>query len=143
MPLDTTSGSAPPPIGIDWGRDDRPRKDEPFIMPSISHVERQTREEWRGMITIRYQVMALWDPCYMSVTDQDDPAVVQKARDRGSPIVRLALVDSDRYRGWLARWHRMGEILPHICWGGHITSTPGGDGGRGYAAWKLHALTLR
>jgi hypothetical protein len=113
-----------------------------MIGPDFLFIERQTKEVWRGMITIRYVVMSLFDPCYVSVTPEDDRAIVEKLRAAGLPIIRRAKVGSSQYAEWLRRWHPEGNIFPHIQWGGHVESVPGGDGGRGYADWKLHALTL-
>ena len=144
MPFDLTPSIAPPgPPPVRDKGDGRPRRQNPVILPCIRYSEMQTREIWRGMYTIRYQIMNLWDPCYVSVTEDDDPEVLQKLREAGLPLVRSTKTGSPTYQDWLRLWNQPGRILPHIQWGGHVESTPNGDGGAGYAAWKLHALTLK
>jgi hypothetical protein len=112
-------------------------------MPDILFIERQTKEVWRGMFIIRYEFMSLWDHSFVTVTNKDDPATVQRIRDAGHPLVRGAKVGSDRYKEWIRLWHPLGTILPHLQWGGHVKSIPGGDGGAGYRQWQMYGLTLK
>lgn len=144
MPFDglLLAGLPPPPTDNDHGGDKRPRRETPLIVPAIQFCERQTREIWRGMFTIRYEIMSLWDISHVTVTDKDDPETVRKIQELGYPIIRTAKITSPVYLEWLRLYHTPGEILPHIQWGGHIESTPEGDGGAGYRAWQLYALTL-
>lgn len=142
MPLDAATTSLPP-APPSTGNFKRHEGRAPFFMPSAPYLDRYTTEIWRGMITIRYEVMCLWDPDYLTVTNRDDPLLIDNLIARGHSLIRSARVGSETYAEWLRRWHPADEILPHIQWGGHIQATPDGDGGRGYAEWVACARTLQ
>jgi len=106
-----------PPIKSKGDPDRRPRRTEPFFMPSIIHVEQQEREIWKGMYTIRYKIMNLWDTDYMTVSPDDDQDEIRKIISMNIPIVRTYRVGTDEYHKALDKWHPKGEVLPHIVWG--------------------------
>lgn len=94
MPLDATT-TLLPPAPPSTGSFKRHEGRAPFFVPSAPYLDRYTTEIWRGMITIRYEVMCLWDPDYLTVTNRDDPLLIDNLIARGHSLIRSARVGSE------------------------------------------------
>jgi len=136
-------GESPPPVAPP-DRDRRQPRRQPYLVPYISADNRYVETTiWNGMYTHRYTLMEMFDFDFVSVTRKDDPGFIEELRKNDFPMVRRALTASDTYWEWIRLYHQAGKVYPHILWGGTVCPIPGGDGGVGFRAWKLHALTLR